>query len=194
MTRTRRAAGWAAVVAVLLALPSIAVAERLGSAGPSTSAVSSPAVNVPATSTSGATAAVAAATSVAPSAPAPAELVSVAPSTSPAEAPPTADSILPGSVNATSINLTAEYDATVRLNFGTRSFRVDSTMTVTNSSGGSIDRLELNTIAARLGGMAITLATVDGNAVHPTVSDQTIHVPLGGILTAGQTTKVRIAY
>ena len=194
MTRPRRAAGWAAVVAVLLALPSIAVAERLGSAGPSTSAVSSPAVNVPATSTSGATAAVAAATSVAPSAPAPAELVSVAPSTSPAQAPPTADGIVPGSVNATSINLTAEYDATVRLNFGTRSFRVDSTMTVTNSSGGSIDRLELNTIAARLGGMAITLATVDGNAVHPTVSDQTIHVPLGGILTAGQTTKVRIAY
>ena len=194
MTRPRRAAGWAAVLAVLLALPSIAVAERLGSTGPSGTAASSAAANMPAGPSSNEVPAVAAATAVTPSAPAPVELVSIAPSTAPAQAPPTVDGIVPGSVNATSINLTAEYDVTVRLNFGTRAFQVDSTMTVTNTSGGSIDRLELNTIAARLGGMAITLATVDGKAVHPTVSDQTIHFPLGGILAAGQTTKVRISY
>jgi len=183
MPRPRRAAGWAVVLAVLLALPSIAFAERVAMP---TSPTPGPTAASPATE---------AAAARSPAAPtARAELVSVAPSKAAAQASSTVDGIVPGSVNATSMNLTAEYDATVRLNFGTRAFRVDSTMTVTNSSGGSIDRLELNTIAARLGGMAITLATVDGKAVHPTVSDQTIHFPLGGILAAGQSTKVRIAY
>ena len=109
-------------------------------------------------------------------------------------AAPAPEGLVPGSVNATSINLTAEYQATVTLNFGTRSFRVSSTMTVTNTSGKAIDRLELNTIAARLGHMTLTPARVDGVAVSPTVSDQTIHLPLGGILEPGATTTVRIGY
>jgi hypothetical protein len=199
MTRPRRAVGWAAVLAILLALPSIAVAERFGSAGSDHTAPSSPAGNMVANQTGSAVASptagvrpasssVAAASDAATTA----QLTSVAPSKAPIHA--VADGIVPGSVNATSINLTAEYDVIVRLNFGTRAFRVDSTMTVTNTSGTSIDRLELNTIAARLGGMAITIATVDGKAVHPTVTDQTIHFPLGGVLAAGQKTTVRIAY
>ena len=102
--------------------------------------------------------------------------------------------IVAGSVNATSINLTAEYQATVHLSFATRSFQVASTMTVTNSSGIAIDRLELNTIVARLGHMTLTLARVDGVPVSPTVTDQTIHLPLGGILPPGATTTVRIGY
>ncbi|HEX2754604.1 MAG TPA: hypothetical protein VHM48_04035, partial [Candidatus Limnocylindrales bacterium] len=107
---------------------------------------------------------------------------------------PTTDGVVPGTVNATSINLSAEYVATVRLSFATRSFHVSSTMTVTNTSGKAIDRLELNTIAARLGHMTLTLARVDGVAVHATVSDQTIHLALGGILEPGATTTVRIGY
>ena len=107
---------------------------------------------------------------------------------------PSATGIVPGAVNATSINLSAEYLATVQLNFGTRTFHVSSTMTVTNTSGKAIDRLELNTIAARLGRMTLTLARVDGVAVRATVSDQTIHLPLGGILRPGATTTVRIGY
>jgi hypothetical protein len=67
-------------------------------------------------------------------------------------------------------------------------------MTVTNTSGTSIDRLELNTIAARLGGMKLTVARVDGHDVAATVSDQTIKVPLGGTLPAGGTVTVRIDY
>jgi hypothetical protein len=119
---------------------------------------------------------------------------SLAPTPSRAAVAPTAASLIPGAVNATSINLSAEYDVTVRLGFGTRAFRVDSVMTVTNTSGASIDRLELNTIAARLGRMTLTGTTVDGRAVHPTVTDQTIHVPLGGVLAAGQAVTVRIGY
>jgi hypothetical protein len=150
----------------------------------------------------------------APAASAPAPLVAGAPTTStpaaatpiaraatPAQTPaandvlaPASAGLLPGAVNRTSINLSAEYQATVRLNFGTRSFRVSSTMTVTNTSGVSIDRLELNTIAARLGGMRITLARSDGHDVAATVSDQTIRVPLGGTLPAGGTVTVRLDY
>ena len=189
MPRSRRAIGWAAILAILLALPSIAVAERLGSADPASGRPA--ASSAPDAIANAATGAIPTASPQAVVT-ASARLASAAPSTPAGQV--STDAIVPGSVNATSINLTAEYDVTVRLNFGTRAFRVDSTMTVTNTSGGSIDRLELNTIAARLGAMAITIATVDGKAVRPTVTDQTIHLPLGGVLAAGQTAKVRIAY
>jgi hypothetical protein len=67
-------------------------------------------------------------------------------------------------------------------------------MGVRNDSGGPIDRVELNTIAARLGGMKLGAVTVAGKAVAATVSDQTIVVPLGGILGAGQSVQVRVRY
>ncbi len=102
--------------------------------------------------------------------------------------------LVPGSVDRTSIDLTAEYDVTLALNFGTRAFNVDSTMGVRNDSGEPIDRVELNTIAARLGGMKLGAVTVAGKAVTATVSDQTIVVPLGGILGAGQSVQVRVRY
>ncbi len=102
--------------------------------------------------------------------------------------------LVPGSVDRTSINLTAEYDVTLGLNFGTRAFSVDSTMSVRNDSGGPIDRVELNTIAARLGGMKLGAVTVAGKAVAATVNDQTIIVPLGGILGEGQSVQVRVRY
>src|SRR6476661_3629153 len=63
---------------------------------------------------------------------------------------PTDDGVRAGSVNATSMNLTAEYTATVGVNYGSRSFRVGETIALRNTSGQAIDRLELNTIAARL--------------------------------------------
>ena len=102
--------------------------------------------------------------------------------------------ILPGAVNRTSIQLTAEYDVKVSLNFGTRALGVDSTMTVRNDSGGPIDRVELNTIAARLGAMRLRAVTVEGTAARATVDDQTIVVALGGILGAGQSVRIRVAY
>jgi hypothetical protein len=102
--------------------------------------------------------------------------------------------LVPGSVDRTSIDLTAEYDVTLGLNFGTRAFSVDSTMSVRNDSGGPIDRVELNTIAARLGAMKLGAVTVAGKSVAATVNDQTIVVPLGGILGQGQSVQVRVRY
>jgi aminopeptidase N len=102
--------------------------------------------------------------------------------------------IQPGSVNRTSVNLSATYSISLTLNYATRSFLVNSVATITNTSGGPIDRVELNTIAARLGGMSLRVVQVDGRNVARRVSDQTVIVPLGGILPAGATARVRVHY
>jgi hypothetical protein len=102
--------------------------------------------------------------------------------------------IVAGSVGRSSLKLDATYDTYLKLSWATRAVWVDSVAMITNSSGGPIDRIELNTIAARLGGMRLRGATVDGVTVKPTVKDQTILVPLGGILPAGGTTRLRVTY
>jgi hypothetical protein len=99
-----------------------------------------------------------------------------------------------GSVNATSMKLTAEYDVQLSLNFGTRAFNVKTAIDVRNDSGAPIDRLELNTIAARLGSMKLGAVTSEGKPVKATVDDQTLLVPLGGILGPGQSVEVTVAY
>jgi len=106
----------------------------------------------------------------------------------------TTGTIVPGSVNRTSVNLTASYSVVLALRYGSRAFSVNSTATITNTSGGPIDRVEFNTIAARLGGMELRAVEVDGNPVARKVHDQTVIVPLGGILPAGATAKVRVQY
>jgi hypothetical protein len=102
--------------------------------------------------------------------------------------------IVPGTVNRTSVNLTASYSVVLALRYGSRAFSVNSTATITNTSGGPIDRIEFNTIAARLGGMELRAVEVDGAPVARKVHDQTVIVPLGGILPAGATAKVRVQY
>ena len=102
--------------------------------------------------------------------------------------------IVPGSVGRSSPLLDATYDATLRLSWGTRKISVDSTATIRNTSGGPIDRVELNTVAARLGGMTLSGVSVDGAAVTATVSDQTIIVPLGGVLPVDGSVVVRVRY
>jgi hypothetical protein len=99
-----------------------------------------------------------------------------------------------GAVNRTSVSLTARYLVGLSLRFGSRSFVANTVATITNTSGGPIDRVELNTIAARLGGMRLHRVEVDGRRVTARVSDQTIIVPLGGVLAAGDTVKVRVHY
>lgn len=100
----------------------------------------------------------------------------------------------PGSVNRSSLALTVTYDVGVTLHFNDRLLGVDSLMTITNTSGAGIDRLELNTIAARLGGLRVTAASVDGKAVTVAIDDQTLIMPLGGVLAAGATVQARLAY
>jgi hypothetical protein len=121
-----------------------------------------------------------------------AERVAQGAETTPAAA--TASAIIPGSVNRTSLNLSATYSVGLTLSYGTRWFSANTIALITNTSGGPIDRVELNTIAARLGGMSLRAVSVDGRTVAARVSDQTVIVPLGGILPAGESVRVRVHY
>src|SRR5262245_47288081 len=89
--------------------------------------------------------------------------------------------IVAGSANRTSLALSATYTARLKLSWAHHRIRVDATLRITNSSGGPIDRVELNTIAARLGNLRLDPVTVDGVAVAAKRTDQTIVVPFGGI-------------
>jgi len=125
-----------------------------------------------------------------------ASLVSPA-ATVPSVAAPTAiagGGIQPGSVNKTSVNLSATYSVVLSLRYGTRAFNVNSTATITNTSGGPIDRVELNIVPLRLGGLVLRAVEVDGAPASRRIDDQTLIVQLGGILPAGATTKVRVQY
>ena len=102
--------------------------------------------------------------------------------------------IVAGSVGRTSLHLTATYDARLKLSWAHHRIHVDATLAITNTSGGPIDRVELNTIAARLGAIGLEPVTVDGVAVKATRSDQTIVVPLGGVLPAGGSMHVRVRF
>jgi hypothetical protein len=107
---------------------------------------------------------------------------------------PRTSSILPGSVNRSSLQIRATYAVTAAIAVGTGAMTVTTTITAQNQSGGGIDRLELNTLAARLGSIYITFATVDGAPVTIVKSEQTLIVPLGGILPNGAWTEVRVGF
>jgi hypothetical protein len=190
MFRPRRFAhAWAvAALIVLLILPAVALSAstgepRIGRALPATEAVAAT-TGPPA----GAPGPLATASATEP----PSATIGRAPA--PMTATTTTTGIVPGSVNRTSLDLISTYGVGLRLNFATRRFIADTTITVVNTSGGPIDRLELNTIAARLGGMRLTMVTVGGTPMRATIDDQTIIVPLGGILEVGASTKVRVVY
>lgn len=105
-----------------------------------------------------------------------------------------ATAIVPGSVDRTSLDLEATYDANADVVVGTGVVTVAVTIALRNTSGGPIDRVELNTIAARLGGMTLRGASVDDQPVTATVDDQTILVPLGGLLPDGASATIRLGY
>ena len=111
----------------------------------------------------------------------------------PSVAPPVLG-LAPGSVNRTSLDLDATYDVNAEISVGTGELHVSTTIVVRNAGTRSIDRLELNTVAARLGRLRITNATVDDKRVKVRVDDQTLLVPLGGVLEPGVTATVQVAY
>jgi hypothetical protein len=105
-----------------------------------------------------------------------------------------ASAIVPGSVDRSSLEVSATYDVDLEVTVGTGAMAVEVVIEARNDSGGPIDRLELNTIAARLGGLAVGEATVDGVPVSVTIDDQTLVVPLGGLLPEGASATVRLGY
>jgi hypothetical protein len=116
------------------------------------------------------------------------------PSRSPtgSDTPAISSSIVECTVNRTSISLVATYDAAVSLGFNRRTLSVDETITVRNASGGPIDRIELNTVIARIGELRLGAVTADEREARVAVSDQTIVVRLGGCLPDGATVQLGV--
>ena len=111
----------------------------------------------------------------------------------PTAAEPTAQAasaIVPGAVHRTSLEVNATYDVDVRLKVAARKLKGKVTITARNESGAGIDRLNLNTVMARLGALDLGTVTVDGSKVKARIDDQTIVVPLGGVLPDGATATV----
>jgi len=114
------------------------------------------------------------------------------PSLVPGPTPGTA--IVAGAVDRASLDVSATYEVDLDVTVGTGAMAVEAVIRARNDSGAPIDRLELNTIATRLGGLKVTGATVDGQAVTVTIDDQTLLIPLGGILPDGASMTVRLGY
>ncbi|HXG26786.1 MAG TPA: hypothetical protein VNL94_08050 [Candidatus Binatia bacterium] len=108
--------------------------------------------------------------------------------------PPSTGGLVPGSVDRTSLDLVATYDVNAAITVDTGVLDVSTTLVVRNAGDQSIDRLELNTIAARLGSLRITAASVDGIPAKVRIRDQTLVVPLGGVLQPGASATVLVAY
>jgi hypothetical protein len=117
------------------------------------------------------------------------------PSAAPLPAPVQASSaIVPGTANRSSIAMWATYAVDVRLGIAARTLRGRVTITAQNRSGGNVDRLRLNTVMGPLGGLRLGTVTVDGAARAASVDDQTITVPLGGVLPDGATVVVVVPF
>jgi hypothetical protein len=112
----------------------------------------------------------------------------------PTDAPNGSSAIRPGSVGRSSLAISATYHVNAAIKVWTGALEVTTRIVATNNSGDGIDRLELNTIAAKFGGIRITAASVDDAPIKVKVQDQTLLVPLGGILPAGKSATVAITY
>ena len=113
---------------------------------------------------------------------------------SPTPEPTPASAILSGAVDRASLEIEATYDVALDVAVATGAIHVGVVIEARNDSGAPIDRLELNTIAARLGAIDVKSAEVDDRPVVVEIDDQTLIVPLGGILPAGASTTVELSY
>jgi hypothetical protein len=112
----------------------------------------------------------------------------------PTAAEPAVSAIEPGAVNRTSLEIEARYDVRVTMRVSRGTLSVVERIDITNRSGGPVDRLELNTVLARIGALRIAWASVDGRPVTPVVDDQTIRLPLGGVLRDGASATVKLRF
>ncbi|MBF8290684.1 MAG: hypothetical protein HW391_1652 [Chloroflexi bacterium] len=108
--------------------------------------------------------------------------------------PTAASAILPGAVDRSSLDIRATYDVELEVTVATGAIHVGVVIDARNDSGGPIDRLELNTIAAPLGDLVVGSAEVDDRPVAVEMDDQTLVVALGGVLPAGASTVVELSY
>jgi hypothetical protein len=102
--------------------------------------------------------------------------------------------VTPSEAAASSLGLTARYDASASLNYGQGRLAVDSSATVTNDTAKSISTLHFNLAPMRVGTFTRGSVEVDAKAAAATYNDQTITVSLPAALQPGRSTVVRITY
>ena len=100
----------------------------------------------------------------------------------------------PASAASFAETLVATYDTDLHLKWATRILRVKTRIDVANEGTEPVDRLDLNTLAAKLGGMRGLRVRVDGVEVVPGVSGQTIRVSMPTPLASHGTARVDISY
>jgi len=108
-------------------------------------------------------------------------------------APPTRAANTNGA-DVNSLGLDATYDVKGSFDWRGRSAEVRTTATVNGSTPWSTSVLAFNLQILRIGSAQLKDVTVGGDAVNPTVDDQTILVPLDPPLLAGASVAVEIDY
>ncbi len=194
-TRQRRAAALALAGLALVAASAYLLAARPGAAAPSINPTSGPSASagVADPAQSSLSAAPGATDGMAPTIGPPAA-PTAAPTATPEPSPAPATAIVPGHIDRSSMDIRATYFVDVRLAVAARTLGGTVTIVATNRSGDGIDRLELNTVLAPLGRLKLGTVTVDGSRVTPTIDDQTLIVPLGGVLPDGATATLVIPF
>lgn len=114
--------------------------------------------------------------------------------TAPEAAVQAVSAIVPGTVNRSSMRMSATYDVSASLAVGARNLRGTVTITARNTAGEGLDTVRLNTTMGSLGGLVLGTVTVDGAAVTASRSGQTVTVPLGGVLPDGATVKIVVPF
>jgi hypothetical protein len=94
----------------------------------------------------------------------------------------------------TSMDLTATYEVRARLSWSAKRLSMRTDARIRNDSGHGIERVELNLVPARIGRMRDLEVSVDGSPVTPSVTGQTIRVPLGATLANGSSVDIRVFY
>lgn len=105
-----------------------------------------------------------------------------------------ASALVPGSVNRSTLQMTATYIVNARLAVRARVLRGTAVITARNDAGAGIDIVRLNTTMGALGGLVLGTVTVDGTPVAATHGGQTISVPLGGVLPDGATVRIVVPF
>jgi hypothetical protein len=93
-----------------------------------------------------------------------------------------------------SLALRATYDASAQVSWQAGTLSVESTAVVTNTTAKSVQQLTFNLITLRTGAATLSIVSVDGTPVAPSVSGQTINVPLPAPLAPAATTSVTVSY
>ena len=93
-----------------------------------------------------------------------------------------------------SYDMEASYDVEMHLDWDSGRVHVKTKIDLLNTSGGPIDRIVLNTVAAKLGSIKGLKARVDGVRVTPKVSGQTITLALDAPLAQDASATVWVAF